>query len=92
MSTYFKHFGNVTIREVVEKTSWKLVDKEVIIDQEKKNSFDIEISYNTFKKRYSELCDKNKEPIILKLFKILITNNPNKNMKSLLDLFIFYFY
>ncbi len=32
MSTYFKHFGNVTIREVVKKTSWKLVDKEEIID------------------------------------------------------------
>lgn len=56
-------------------------DKEVIVDQKKKNSFDIEISYNTFKKRYSELCDKKKEPIILKLFKILITNNPNKNLE-----------
>lgn len=32
MSTYFKHFGNVNIKEVVEKTNWEIGIKEELID------------------------------------------------------------
>lgn len=56
-------------------------DVENIIDQDEINETNINKSYNEFKNRYNELCNKKSEPIIKKLFKILITNNPNKNIE-----------
>jgi len=73
------------IKEIKMEDNREIIkDKDEVlneIDQEKKNNFDIEVSFNTFKKRYSEFCDKKQEPIVLKLFKILITNNPNKHLE-----------
>jgi len=32
MSTYFKHFGNVNIKEVIKITNWRIGTEEKIID------------------------------------------------------------
>lgn len=35
MSTYYRHFGETTIREVIEKTNWKVGNQNDIIDLNK---------------------------------------------------------
>jgi hypothetical protein len=69
---------NITLEEDNVEEDEIIYNEE---DQEKKNNFDISVSYNTFKNRYKELCEGKKDKIIYNLFKILITNNPNKNLE-----------
>lgn len=63
MSTYFKHFGNVTIREVVEKTNWKLGNNdEGLIDVNR--AIELEYFYITNGKYYIWVRVNNEGEII----------------------------
>ena len=35
MSTYYRHFGGTNIRQVIEKTNWKVGNENEIIDLNK---------------------------------------------------------
>ena len=50
MSTYFKHFGETNIKEVIEKTNWKIGIQNGIIDLDK--AFELQYFYITNGKNY----------------------------------------
>ena len=50
MSTYFKHFGETNIKEVIEKTNWKIGIQNEIIDLDK--AFELQYFYITNGKNY----------------------------------------
>ena len=50
MSTYFIHFGGTNIKEVIEKTNWKIGIQDEIIDLDK--AFELQYFYITNGKSY----------------------------------------
>ncbi len=50
MSTYFKHFGGTNIKEVIEKTNWKIGIQNEIIDLDK--AFELQNFFITNGKNY----------------------------------------
>jgi hypothetical protein len=62
MSTYFKHFGGINIKEVIEKTNWKIGIKDEIIDVS--TAIEKQLFYITNGKDYLWIDTDNKGKII----------------------------
>jgi len=70
-------FNNLNKKEniIEEEEKKEEINEE---EKEKKIKFDIEIAYNIFKNRYSDIITNKTEKKIYKLFDIFIRNNPDK--------------